>query len=143
MHPDSWPMARLAITLDGIILQVEKVVMTAAMEIIASHRSPDVCLPELTQLAKDITVALALHLADLVASFLSGVLDGHAALLFGTASYWVRPIYEELLYASSHSYQGPEVEASRASNGFVKIVSGKVGSAADQLQGADSSLGQL
>ena len=103
--PDSWPMARLAITLDGLILQVEKVAMTAAMEIIASHVAPGECLPELTQLAKDITVALALHLADLVASFLTGVLDGQAVLLFGTgtsallqASYWVRPIYEELLY---------------------------------------------
>ena len=105
-------------------------------QIIASHVAPDDCLPELTQLAKDITVALALHLADLVASFLTGVLDGQAVLLFGTgtsallqASYWVRPIYEELLYASSHSYQGPDVEARRASNGLAKIVSGKVGSA--------------
>ena len=96
---------------DGLILQVEKVAMTAAMEIIASHVTPDECLPELTQLAKDITVTLALHLADLVTSFLTGVLDGQAVLLFGTgtsallqASYWARPIYEELLYASSHSY---------------------------------------
>ena len=54
--PNSWPMARLAITLDGLVMQVEKVAMTAAMEIIASHVAPEECLPELTQLAKDLTV---------------------------------------------------------------------------------------
>ena len=58
--------------------------MTAAMEIVASHIAPEECLPELTRLAKDLTVALALHLADLVASFLTGVLAGQAVLLFGT-----------------------------------------------------------
>ena len=52
-------MARLSLTIDGLILQVEKVAMTAAMEIIASHVSPEDCLPELAQLAKDITIALA------------------------------------------------------------------------------------
>ena len=84
-------------------------------------------------------MALALHLADLVASFLTGVLDGQAVLLFGTgtsallqASYWVRPICEELLYAPSHAYQGTDVEARSASNGLAKIISGKVASAADQ-----------
>ena len=64
-----------------------------------------------------------------------------AVLLVGTAtspllqaSYWVRPIYEELLYASSHTYQGADVEARRASNGLAKIISGKVTSAGDQPQ---------
>ena len=111
--PNSWPMARLSITLDGLVMQVEKVAMTAAMEIVASHIAPGECLPELTRLAKDLTVALALHLADLVASFLTGVLSGQTVLLFGTntaallqASYWVRPIFEELLYVSAHGFQG-------------------------------------
>ena len=109
--------------MDGLVLQVGKVVMTATMEIAASYRSPEDCLPALTQLAKDITIALSLHLADLVASCLSGVLDRQAVLLFNEstsamlqASYWVRPIYEELLYSSSHSYQGKDVEAKRASS---------------------------
>ena len=68
--PDSWPMARLAITLDGLAAQLSKVVMTATMEIIASCRYPESGLPCLTQLAKDVTIALALHLADLVADWL-------------------------------------------------------------------------
>ena len=117
-------MVRLAITLDGLALQLSKVVMTATMEIAASYQTPEDCLPSLTQLAKDVTAALALHLADLVANWLSGTLDQHAVLLFNEntaamlqASYWVRPIYEELLHSSSHSYQGNEVEAKRASNG--------------------------
>ncbi len=80
--PDSWPMARLAITLDGLALQLSKVVMTATMEIDASYWTPEDCLPSLTQLAKDVTTALALHLADLVANWLSGILDQHAVLLF-------------------------------------------------------------
>ena len=144
-------MARLSITLDGLVMQVEKVAMTAAMEIIASHVAPEECLPELARLAKDLTVALALHLADLVASFLTGVIDGQAVLLFGTntaallqASYWVRPIFEELLYVSSHGFQGADVEARRASNGLVKIISGKVASAADQpTQTASSCISPL
>ena len=144
--PNSWPMARLSITLDGLVMQVEKVAMTAAMEIVASHIAPEECLPELTRLAKDLTVALALHLADLVASFLTGVLAGQTVLLFGTntaallqASYWVRPIFEELLYVSAHGFQGAEVEARRASNGLVKIVSGKTASAADRPAQTSSS----
>ena len=139
--PDSWPLARLSVTLDGLVMQVEKVAMTAAMQIIASHVAPEQCLPELTQLAKDLTVSLALHLADRVATFLNGVLVENAVLLVGTAtspllqaSYWVRPIYEELLYASSHTYQGADGEARRASNGLVKIISGKVTSAGYQPQ---------
>ena len=76
-------MVRLAITLDGLALQLSKVVMiTATMEIAASYQTPEDCLPSLTQLAKDVTAALALHLADLVANWLSGILDQHAVLLF-------------------------------------------------------------
>ena len=141
--PDSWPMARLSITLDGLTAQLSKVVMTATMEIIASCRYPDFGLPRLTQLAKDVTIALALHLADLVADWLCGILDQQAALLFNEstagmlqASYWVRPIYEELLYSSSHAYQ---VEAQRASNGLVKVISSKTGSAGDQVPQTSSS----
>ena len=44
------------------------------------------------------------------------------------ASYWVRPIYEELLYSSSHAHQGSAVETQRASNGLVKVISSKTGS---------------
>ena len=56
--PDSWPLARLSITLDGLTSQLSKVVMSATMEIIASCRYPDYGLPSVTQLAKDVTVAL-------------------------------------------------------------------------------------
>ena len=141
-----WPMARLAITLDGLTAQSSKVVMAATMEIIASCRYPDSGLPCLTQLAKDVTIALALHLADLVADWLCGILDQQAVLLFNEstagmlqASYWVRPIYEELLYSSSHAYQGSAVEAQRASNGLVKVISSKTGSAGDQVPQTSSS----
>ena len=139
-------MARLAITLDGLAAQLSKVVMTATMEITASCRYPDAGLPCLTQLAKDVTIALALHLADLVADWLCGILDQQAVLLFNEstagmlqASYWVRPIYEELLYSSSHSYQGATVEAQRASNGLVKVISSKIGPSGDQPQQTASS----
>ena len=74
--PDSWPLARLSITLDGLTSQLSKVVMSATMEIIASCRYPDYGLPSVTQLAKDVTVALALHLADLVANWLCGIYIG-------------------------------------------------------------------
>ena len=55
------------------------------------------------------------------------------------ASYWVRPIYEELLYSSSHAYQGSTVEAQRASNGLVKVISSKTGSDGDQVPQTSSS----
>ena len=144
--PDSWPMARLAITLDGLTAQLSKVVMTATMEIIASYRYPDSGLPCLTQLAKDVTIASALYLADLVADWLCGILDQQAVLLFNEstagmlqASLWVRPIYEELLYSSSHAYQGAAVEAQRAGNGLVKVISSKTGSSGDQVPQTSSS----
>ena len=144
--PDSWPSARLSITLDGLTSPLSKVVMTATMEIIASCRYPDFGLLRLTQLAKDVTIALALHLADLVADWLCGILDQQAVLLFNEstagmlqASYWVRPIYEELLYSSSHAYQGSAVEAQRASNGLVKVISSKTGSDGDQVPQTSSS----
>ena len=125
--------------------QLSKVVMTATMEIIASCRYPDYGLPSVTQLAKDVTIALALHLADLVANWLCGILDQQAVLLFNEstacmqASYWVRPIYEELLYSSSHAYQGSTVEAQRASNGLVKVISSKTGSDGDHVPQTSSS----
>ena len=85
---------------------------------IASHSNPSDCLPALTRLAKDLTTALAVHLADLVANYVSGILVMDFVLLFNQqssallqASYWVRPIFEELLYTSSHAYQGTEKEA--------------------------------
>ena len=144
--PDSWPLARLSITLDGLTTQLSKVVMTATMEIIASCRYPDYGLPCVTQLAKDVTIALALHLADLVATWLCGIVDQQAVLLFNEstacmlqASYWVRPIYEELLYSSSHAYQGSTVEAQRASNGLVKVISSRTGSDGDQVPQTSSS----
>ena len=144
--PDSWPLARLSITLDGLTSQLSKVVMSATMEIIASCRYPDYGLPSVTQLAKDVTVALALHLADLVANWLCGIVDQQAVLLFNEstacmlqASYWVRPIYEELLYSSSHAYQGSTVEAQRASNGLVKVISSKTGSEGDHVPQTSSS----
>ena len=43
--------------------------MSATMEIIASCRYPGYGLPSVTQLAKDVTVALALHL---LTSWLTG-----------------------------------------------------------------------
>ena len=92
------------------------------------------------------TIALALHLADLVANWLCGILDQQAVLLFNEstagmlqASYWVRPIYEELLYSSSHAYQGSTVEAQRASNGLVKVISSKTGSDGDHVPQTSSS----
>ena len=130
--PDSWPLARLSISLDGLTSQLSKVVMTAGLR--------------LAELAKDVTIALALHLADLVADWLCGILDQQAVLLFNEstaimlqASHWVRPIYEELLYSSSYAYQGSAVEAQRASNGLVKVISSKTGSDGDQVPQTSSS----
>ena len=55
---DSWPMARLAITLDGLAAQLSKIVMTATMKITASCRYSNSCLPCLIQLAKDVTYCI-------------------------------------------------------------------------------------
>ena len=55
------------------------------------------------------------------------------------ASYWVRPIYEELLYSSSHAHQGSAVEAQRAKNGLVKVISSKTGSDGDHVPQTSSS----
>ena len=69
----------------------------------------------------------------------SAVLFNESTACMLQASYWVRPIYEELLYSSSHAYQGSTVEAQRASNGLVKVISSKTGSDGDHVPQTSSS----
>ena len=51
----------------------------------------------------------------------------------------MQPAIKKKLYSSSHSYQGKAVEAQRASNGLVKVISSKIGSSDDQPKQTASS----
>ena len=39
--PDSWPLVRIMIPLDGL-LQVERIIARVALEVVATHQRPDV-----------------------------------------------------------------------------------------------------
>ena len=88
---------------------------------------------ELTRLAKRLSIALAVHLADYIANDFNKIVLTNGILIFDElnapllqASFWVRPIYEELLFASSKLFKSPAAEAARAANGLVKIVCSEV-----------------
>ena len=48
--PDSWPLARMYLPIDGLFFQAEKVAIAAAMEVIASQPHPEGCQPAMTHL---------------------------------------------------------------------------------------------
>ena len=83
----------------------------------------------LSELPKKLTAILACYLAGEVASIMSPVAAiEHREMVAPmyhpllTPVYWVRPIYMELLHASSRLRKDTRVETARPSNGLVKIL---------------------
>ena len=101
--PDSWPLMRILIPLDGLSLQVERIIASVAAELAATHLRAKTQTKFVKRVAKKLTAILACY-----------------PLL--TPVYWVRPIYMELLHASSRLRKDTRVETARPSNGLVKIL---------------------
>ena len=73
--PDSWPLMRILIPLDGLSLQIERIIACVAAELSATHLE-----------------------AKTLGKSRNGCTMYHPLL---TPVFWVRSIYMELLHASS------------------------------------------
>ena len=125
--PDSWPLMRILIPLDGLSLQVERIIACVAAELSATHLQAKTLNKFVKRVAKKLTAILACYLAGEVASILSPVAAiGHREMVAPmyhpllTPVFWVRPIYMELLHASSRLRRDTRVETARPSTGLVK-----------------------
>ena len=94
---------------------------------VATHQYPDTETKFVRRIAKKLTAILACYLAGEVASILSPVAAiEHREMVAPmyqpllTPVYLVRPIYMELLHASSRLRKDTRVETARPSNGLVK-----------------------
>ena len=127
--PDSWPLMRILIPLDGLSLQIERIIACVAAELSATHLEARTLGKFVKRVAKKLTAMLAYYLAGEVASTLSPVAAiGHREMvapmyhLLLTPGFWVRPTYMELLHASSRLRRDTRVETARPSTGLVKIL---------------------
>ena len=126
--PDSWPLMRILIPLDGLSLQVERIIACVAAELSATHLQAKSLDKFVKRVAKKLTAILACYLAGEVASVLSSVAAiGHREMVAPmyhpllTPVFWVRPIYMEL-HASSRLRRDTRVETARPSTGLAKIL---------------------
>ena len=88
--PDSWPLMRILIPLDGLSLQVERIIACVAAELSATHLQAKTLDKFVKRVAKKLTAILACYLAGEVASILSPVAAvGHREM--------VAPMYHPLL----------------------------------------------
>ena len=119
--PDGWPLMRILIPLDGLSLQIERIVTCVAAESAATHRSPnaDQIRKESSEEARCSSCLLANEVASIVAPVATVdnkemVAPMHRPPL--TPAYWVRPIYTELLHSSSRLRKDTRIETARPSN---------------------------
>ena len=71
--PDSWPLMRILIPLDGLSLQIERIIACVAAELSATHLEAKTLGKFVKRVAKKLTAMLACFLAGEVASTLSPV----------------------------------------------------------------------
>ena len=69
--PDSWPLMRILIPLDGLSLQIERIIACVAAELSATHLEAKTLGKFVKRVAKKLTAMLACYLAGEVASTLS------------------------------------------------------------------------
>ena len=73
ISPDSWPLMRMLIPLDGLSLQIERIISCVAAELVATHLYPDTQTKFVKRIAKKLTAILACYPAGEVASMVSSV----------------------------------------------------------------------
>ena len=97
-------------------------------EVQATRVNSPESLPSLHQVAKCLTMELAVYLAKEVAAILRAVLTHDTKKLYndGTvhllcSNYWIQPIYQELLHSSSRYNAAREGERKRPSSGLARV----------------------
>ena len=74
MVPERWPLARLSFSLQTCVDHLDRVLAGCCWEVQATRTTPSESLPSLHQVAKCLTMKLAVHLAKEVAAILRAVL---------------------------------------------------------------------
>ena len=128
--PFHWPLAKLTLPLKFGVNRLEGLVVGFLMELMATRSQPWLCRQQISSFAKTLTVRVATYLAKEIASLFRPVLqhpvmaltdDDTLSLL--TSDLWIRPVYEELLYAASRFNRSSGAEHKRPTSNLVKIAS--------------------
>ena len=126
--PERWPLARLSFSLQKCVDHLDRVLAGCCWEVQATRVTPPESLPSLHQVAKCLTMQLAVYLAKEVAAILRAVLTHDTKKLYndGTvhllcSNYWIQPIYQELLHSSSRYNATREGERKRPSSGLARV----------------------
>ena len=126
MVPERWPLARLSFSLQTCVDHLDRVLAGCCWEVQATRTTPSESLLSLHQVAKCLTMKLAVHLAKEVAAILRAVLTHETKKLYNArcicfALYWIQPIYQELLHSSSRYNAAREGERKRPSSGLARV----------------------
>ena len=96
MVPERWPLARLSFSLQTCVDHLDRVLAGCCWEV----QAPSESLLSLHQVAKCLTMKLAVHLAKEVAAILRAVLTHETKKLYNDSTvhllcsnYWIQPIY--------------------------------------------------
>ncbi len=128
--PSHWPLAKLSLPLKFGVNRLDGLMVGYFMELAATKSAPWMCRRQISSFAKTLTVRVATYLAKEIASLLRPVLyhpimaltdDDTVSLL--TSEFWIRPVYEELLYAASRFNRSSSAEHKRPTSNRVKIAS--------------------
>ena len=127
--PKTWPLARLTVPLSGFSKHLERLLEGFCLEVYATNANPDEQLGSIKSFAKDLVLALAFHLAELIASLLRQVLDHPTKVMYDPETevlflpqFWLFPIYRELLNTASRNRPSKNSEVRRAASGLVKVL---------------------
>ena len=97
-------------------------------EVQATRITPSESLASLHEVAKCLTMELAVYLAKEVAAILRAVLTHETKKLYNDSTahllcsnYWLQPIYQELLHSSSRRNATRECERKRPSSGLARV----------------------
>eukprot|EP00434_Breviolum_minutum_P042676 symbB.v1.2.038001.t1/scaffold5775.1/size23734/3 len=128
MVPERWPLARLSFSLQTCVDHLDRVLAGCCWEVQATRITPSESLASLHEVAKCLTMELAIYLAKEVAAILRAVLTHETKKLYNDSTvhllcsnYWVQPIYQELLHSSSRRNATRECERKRPSSGLARV----------------------
>ena len=100
MVPERWPLARLSFSLQTCVGHLDRVLAGCCWEVQATRTTPPESLLSLHQVAKCLTMKLAVYLAKEVAAILRAVLTHETKKLYNDSTvhllcsnYWVQPAF--------------------------------------------------
>ena len=127
--PRTWPLARLTIPLAGLSKQIDRLLEGYCFQILATNRDPEAHNGKVSQMATHLTWILAEYLAVTIAWLMRSILDHASKILFDndtqpllTPSFWILPLYRELLNSARRIRPSAASERARGCTGLVKLI---------------------